>query len=269
MNKESIIKMPADAGGKRADLEAVSGAFFDEVLGPVLNIIQAANNAVSEARVNMEEAVRSYTADLDARKAGLRLKVQRLQETIEDCQQKVEKATADLGTALSSDDEAAEEEAKQVVEEASIAEYTAKRRMEALSRAKITGNSDLYYRAIAAHSDVYAKICSAAITGRDMKQVIDELISALSQAREKAESFDNLIYTERIVMRRIWPMIESFGGPVDFTHATAGDDDSCKVRFLEALATRQPDEGFANSPAGPRLAQDIDLMIEHEENQDS
>ena len=266
--KTGTLTLAVD-GAQQIDLEKMRSELLHILLTPLTNFIQSINMANNEARDNTWAAVEAYHSDLTSRQTGLKRQIDSLIDTIKECEQKSREAVDALGAAISSDNTENEEAAKKAVDEASIAEYMARRRLDALSKAKITGDDELFYAAIKAYSIMDERMHTSVIVCSKLKDILDEYSEQIKKIRELSETLGYNEASERVAMRKMWPMIEAHSGAVDFTRATAGDDNSCKVRYLKALARRYPDEGFIDSPAWLRLAEDLDKIIEHEEQADA
>ncbi len=261
MNKELYTTMPAGVGGKQIDLDAISVAFAETVLTPLASFIDAEKTSLDEAKEQLQDAIDAYKDDKESRKAALEGKIDSLRAAIEECQLKSEIAVKRLGAAISAGDSVAEEKAKNDVDKASAAEFTARRRLEALSRVEITGNNDLFCNVIERYAalKINTKVCAL------IDSFIEVATQKLDDVLKSAQGIRDNPARGRVQMRKVWPIIEEHGGIVDFSCATAGDEDNCKLRYLEALAARYPDPGFAGSPASVRLAADIEMLIDHDE----
>lgn len=259
----------ADRGEKQIDLKNMASILLNEVISPLSAYISSTKMADKEAATKMKVAATAYQEDLESRRAALQIKISSLNGLIEKSGEKAKDAVEALGAAICSDDSDAEEAAKKDVDNASMEEYMARRRLDALSKVRITGNDELYFDVIEKYKLMIATSRETATKMTFLIEFADEMINRIKEIRDSADQYRDHMGSgayDRVRMRSAWSVIESHcGKPVDFTYATAGDEDDCKIRYLNALAMRENDLAFMNSPAGIRLAIDIDDIIAHEE----
>lgn len=254
---------------KTVDFKAMGAVFTEYLAAPLELFLNTAFGAEDDADRKLKEAADGYRSDLKDRQDALAEKAKAVQIQIDECSAETERAVEALSAALSNDDEAMEAEAKQTVDDFAMKEFLAQRRLETLSRVKLTGDDQKYRDVLDAASD-YVEIREEATEAANLTVAfIEELIAQLQEIRKKAENHDDPYgFSKKRMTNRVWPVIVSHDGEPDFSGASAGDEDMCKWRFARALCRREYDAGFNYSPAGEQLMKAVRAMYWAESKED-
>ncbi len=266
MDQKDYTAMAADF---KERIEKISEAFFSEVIHPLSICLKEIRSVTEAAEADMKASVDAYKSDLASRQANLNGKIDHLKGIIEQSEMDTSAAVEALSAAISADDEQAEMEAKQAVDAASEAEFIARRRLEALSRVELIGNDDLYFDAIIKCGALVKAEHEISALLSEIQGPIEEIVTNANAITKKFKTARTGQFYTRKGIRYAWPVIVSHGGPVDFSGATAGVEEDCRIRYLEALAKREYDPGFMDSPAGPRLSKDITELYDYEEQREA